>query len=657
MTMWNRGLLAGLVASGLVVACGASGGGGNTPADAGNTTDRGGTGPDGSTMDGGTNPDGGSMDASGDRGPTRDRGPTTDRGNTNPDDPCAAPIDLSSMTPDSTGTITYEGDNKSGALVTLGNLPASCLPSMGTKASVVAFRYTMRAAGILRVSTDNEGTDFDTVVAVLGTCSETAAPLACNDDVAQGNLQSTATTGMLMAGQTVYIAVGGWGRDEESAATGGFELTVQETVPGAMGSPCRVGDAGPACDSGLRCTVAAPTTAMPGVCLTPVAVGMPCTATTICVEGASCVANPGSTTMGTCRTDGTSGGLCRPSSAMTVCDTGLACFRPPGATMNGLCRPAVMVGAACDATGQMNACADSYCRPTPTMADPSSATCLALGVQGGYCRTDSPRCDTGFECSGTSPTSTCRAVAMAGAACDPANLRTVCASGTSCAVSTPGAVEGTCAAAGTAAGTPCRVGDAGMPCDAGLTCSAAMPTMAAPGTCRAMVAAGGACDTAGRATACATGSVCLGASAAGTCTAPIMEMEPNTQAMPQALSGNSVISASLMPGTDVDCFSIAVPMGGSIRAETSDGMGGCPGETAEGDPDTIINIYAAGGTMPIASNDDRGDLCSLVNPDTTAAARNLAAGTYTVCVSSYSSMMTPAVAIPAYTLTVAVRAP
>jgi len=194
------------------------------------------------TMDAGARTDTGSSD----RGPVTDRASTlTDRPSTAVDRPapqaaCAAPRDLSSETPDTMGIIRVMGNNEGAALDTVGALPAACLPSEGTKGGVVAFRYTMRAAGTLRVSTNNEGTTFDTIVAVLPTCATTAVPLACNDDAADapddGPLQyaSTATSSALTAGQTVFIVVGGWGKEAETAETGDFVMTVREVPAGMM---------------------------------------------------------------------------------------------------------------------------------------------------------------------------------------------------------------------------------------------------------------------------------------------------------------------------------------------------------------------------------------------------------------------------------------
>lgn len=197
----------------------------------------------GGAMDAGARSDTG---ATADRGATGDRPSTlTDRPGTSTDRPapqsaCAAPRDLSNEMRDAMGIIRVMGSNDGAALDTVGALPAACLPSNGTKGAVVAFRYTMRAAGTLRASTNNEGTNFDTIVAVLPTCTTTAVPVACNDDAADApadserEYSSTAVSTPLMAGQTVFIVVGGWGKEFETAETGDFVLTVQEVAAGGM---------------------------------------------------------------------------------------------------------------------------------------------------------------------------------------------------------------------------------------------------------------------------------------------------------------------------------------------------------------------------------------------------------------------------------------
>ncbi len=226
MMVTSRSLWAWVVSGALAVGCGSS-----------NNTNTG-------LIDAGPRSDSG---ARVDAGPSTDRGSSTltDRPSTAVDRPapmaaCATPRDISMEMPNPMGVIRVTGNNEGAALDTVGALPAECLPSDGTKGAAVVFRYTMRAAGRLRVSTNNEGTTFDTIVAVLPTCTETAVPLACNDDAADApddgprQYSSTATSSPLMAGQTVFIVVGGWGKEAETAETGDFVLTVQEVPAGMM---------------------------------------------------------------------------------------------------------------------------------------------------------------------------------------------------------------------------------------------------------------------------------------------------------------------------------------------------------------------------------------------------------------------------------------
>jgi hypothetical protein len=304
-----RGLLATMFATGLLAACSSDGGNTTPPADAG--TDIG-------TSDIGT-ADVPRTDGSTDRPATDVQ--RVDAGNLVAE-VCGAAVDLSSMTPGSDGAIHVMGDNSDAPAVQIGNLglaaEGGCLGATsggdGSKGATVAFRYTTRTAGILTASTANDGTDFDTVVAILPTCTANATPLACNDDSA-GELTSTARTSTaLTAGQTVFIVVGGWGANPKGALTGAFELTVRESPPIAIGMPCPLGQvcaagsicvgasamnsgvctadgsapgaacrtAAPFCDGAFSCSVATPSMAARGICRRTVAIGEACSATAVC---------------------------------------------------------------------------------------------------------------------------------------------------------------------------------------------------------------------------------------------------------------------------------------------------------------------------------------------------------------------------------------
>lgn len=560
---------------------------------------------------------GGGTDAGTDLGPgadvrtdgaVTDRGPGTDRPGTDAGpavtNPCAmdAIVDLTSRTPGMDGTVLYAGNNNRAPDMGGIPTPAMCLggQNMPRIAHQVVHRYRMRATAVLQVSTDSKGTDpdLDTSIFIATACSSTGMSLGCNDDVSQQVLQSTArTAATVMAGTEVFIVVGTYSPPIDGAvAQGTYELLINE--------------------------------------ITPTAVGQPCTGASVCAAEAACIANPGSTTMGTCLADGALRGRCRLTGG--ACDTGLSCsVAMPSTTTRGTCQRTVEVNGNCAEAGTICAMGSSCQASNP--ADPAVRTCVANGTQGGACRADSPRCDTGFECSSaTSPT--CRAAVAPGGACDPQNIRTFCSSGESCI---PGSTAGTfaCTPNGSAAGTACRGatlsdGGATTPCDTGLTCSATTN-----GVCRREVAAMGACDLRYNTTVCAAGTACTAetaGSAAGTCVAPTREMEPNnTPAMANPTVTRSTTFTGAITQDDQDCFNVTVPANASIRATTATATGTC----ALGmDEDTIISVYRMGSTTVLATNDDiaQTNLCSRVDGTAAGSSLNrLSAGTYAVCVSSY----------------------
>ena len=159
-----------------------------------------------------------------------------------------------------------------------------------------------------------------------------------------------------------------------------------------------------------------------------------------------------------------------------------------------------MAGAMCDPrVTSPPPCADGL-TCIATAGSTTAGTCVADGTAGGRCRATGTACDMGLACSGsaTSTASRCRASVAVGAACDPARVTSLCATGSSC-VTANGA--STCVADGARGGT-CRV--VAPRCDSTLTCS----TMTGTGVCREVVASGGACDPAGVNSVCQTGSTC-----------------------------------------------------------------------------------------------------------------------------------------------------
>jgi hypothetical protein len=559
---------------------------------------------------------------------------------------CPSEADLAGMTPGSDGAVRVTGSTVGSELTRFGAFPSACF-SGGAVGRFVVYGYTMRADGALRVSTVNPGTTsaaFDTFVAVLGSCIPTAHSITCNDnagDAAAGAVHarhSTATTGALVRGQRVYIVVGGRGSNPAMATSGAFELSARELALGADNGPCRL--SGESCDAGLQCTVLSPTVDAQGICRRPVAQGMPCVGGDLCVRGSACIANPADTTRGTCIMDATRNGVCLVGRA--PCGAGLSCTNPtPTPDATGVCRTTLMAGAECDPSQLTGVCAASTaCRQAPVASNPGRYLCFAVGARGGLCRTASPRCEAGLECSAAT-TPTCRAIVASGAECDLTANATVCAAGSSCA---PDAMfaGGTCVADGTAPGTACRGGS--PQCDAGLECSA----FGGRNVCQSTATA--ACDWRYGSVVCGAAATCLPAGVSrGVCAAPAAEAEPNnTPAAAQGPVTESAIFRGSITAGDVDCFQARVPAGGaSLFVETNNNAGGCPA----GGADTVVAVYNPAGAR-IVENDDiaQNNLCSRINGLVSGPLNNLAAGSYAVCVRSYNTTSS----IASYHLTLAI---
>ncbi len=147
-------------------------------------------------------------------------------------DPCEASrvVDLSPMMPAADGAIHVMGDNSAASM--MGAIVAGCTGG-GEASYQVAYRYTMRTTARLNISTANPGTAMalDTVIFAANMCARGAMvyPGSCNDDIAMGNLRSTATsTAAIPMGTQVFIIVGGYTGPGETMFQGPFELTVRE---------------------------------------------------------------------------------------------------------------------------------------------------------------------------------------------------------------------------------------------------------------------------------------------------------------------------------------------------------------------------------------------------------------------------------------------
>jgi hypothetical protein len=163
-------------------------------------------------------------------------------------------------------TIPADGGTFAGTTSGTGTLAGTC--SAGDSSPERVYRWTPQVSGLATISTCGTSTRFDTV-AYLRSGSCTGAQVACNDDtsgcaVADGTANASRHGSRLsanvVAGQTYYIVVDGYG-----GAAGGYVLTV--APPSRCGNGVREGSE--QCDGVDRsaCATASCTTAC--TCVVP----------------------------------------------------------------------------------------------------------------------------------------------------------------------------------------------------------------------------------------------------------------------------------------------------------------------------------------------------------------------------------------------------
>lgn len=117
----------------------------------------------------------------------------------------------------------------------------------------------------------------------------------------------------------------------------------------------------------------------------------------------------------------------------------------------------------------------------------------------------------------------------------------------------------------------------------------------------------------------------------------IGEAEPNDDlASANGLGSGGGAQGTISPDTDVDYYSVTVPAGHALFAETSDGAGGCA-------TDTVLALLNPAGD--VLTSDDNGGAtsssgsgaCSRIDPRTNLASAELPAGTYYVRVSGFEA--------------------
>ncbi|TAK26631.1 MAG: hypothetical protein EPO40_20005 [Myxococcaceae bacterium] len=540
------------------------------------------------------------------------------------------------------------------------------------------FRYVMRRAGSLRVSTANPGTaaTLDTTLSVLAmrACVANPRDFFCNNDdptataASRNRFASRVATAALPAGAVVHIAVGGLASTTAlpgRVVQGAFELTVEEVAPIAEGARCDRRQLSGACAPGLTCVGPTPG-AVEGSCRragtapgTPCASdaceaglscdtstnlcfraqppGMPCeagaSAWNRCSPDASCVTQPGA--VGVCRARGTvANAACAPGDRCT--GEGLTCDGPAGA-----CRVTVARGGECNL-------ADSAC--------PSGQAChFAHGAQSvGRC-TDAATvpgmaCAAGNACTGAGLTCNTGVTPARcnGAAAAPGEVCTAfvpCVTGNVCFLTDPtDRTRGRCFTDGLEAGR-CRA--TGAACNAGLVCTnAATP---ASGRCVRVATVAEPCELFSSGVICATGTTCArdGASpTAGRCRADGSAPGAACRAAAPRCDGELRCSAASGAGVcqgageSGACDPRTLSLGcasGQVCHATGFNTGRCATPTAEVEPNDRVSLAQS---LPGASSSVRGSLSSgdldCVSVEATAGARLVArvAGANGLCPST-----------------------
>lgn len=131
-----------------------------------------------------------------------------------------------------------------------------------------------------------------------------------------------------------------------------------------------------------------------------------------------------------------------------------------------------------------------------------------------------------------------------------------------------------------------------------------------------------------------------------------LEVEPNDDPNSATLTDAMGVATARLEANDVDFFEVTVAEGGWIRAETTDGMGGCQVDLAVQLTDGAGSVLANGrfGNLIIDGNGQAIGACQIVDPRIAPGARELSAGTYYVRVSA--GPITNAPKIGDYTLQV-----
>jgi hypothetical protein len=478
-------------------------------------------------------------------------------------------VDLSTRGTRTGNAIEYRGSNAGAP--TPPNIFAKPCGSPET-AHVVPHAYKMTRTARLRAS----GYATDAYLWVQSSCTSFEATCSQNFLASPGDPAVVQSAAAFDAGSTVYVLLASG--DRGGGAPGGeYRLVVEEIDPVPIGAACDPSQAADPCVTGASCV---PASHYEGfdydlfINVTP--------------------------TRGVCVADGTA--------PRTACRADQSCDAPMACN-----------GSICLVTGTADApCSLDECRCGiglrwlgTSLLDPLPGTCKADGQLGGSCHRDVYTCDVGM----CGIHGTCVTQVETGGTCDPLQVTTECR-------------RDTCLAQGSLANTICTSTSAGAPCtltcpDSSLTCIDSV--------CVHSRASGDPCFPRQLQDACPAGEVCAATdSSTGSCrTATAEANEPNDSpgqaGVPVALP--AVIAGALSPGDQRDCFTIAVPQGGSVYAELNDGRTGCPYYAIR-----EIELYDPARRLVEVSHAIASPCQILDGAQPLSTARGLAAGNYTLCV-------------------------
>ncbi len=527
-----------------------------------------------------------------------------------PQHPCAAEaiIDLQRVGEREGPATLYVGDNTF-TLPDAMEAPAWCADRASR---TVVFRYVAHTSARVSVSVEplvwlpamSTSERLNPVAWALDRCEEGRAPLVCVDDGRITDERAVfALPTRVEPGAAIYLAVAGRG-----ASLGRFLLRVVEhpgeQAPGALCDPnlrrdvCAVGSScegqgyvqeesrcvpdgarfgrcrivGAPCDRDLACDGRPGHVASRCVPTTMSACSVATARLWTCPQGTCVLGASGPE----CAVDGAWMGRCREGS--TPCAAGLICSESAGAR-NARCVNAQPEGAHC-AMSPLGACADGTACVAPLGS--MVGRCLRVGARGGRCRVRGEACDAGLACNRRpdNPQAVCVPAAALGEACR-VDGTVPCAPGAVCLGLSSS--DQRCVLPGSA-GARCRT--TWPRCDAGLACNG--ESSDAP-RCVPVRALGQTCDLRSLNDACPEGSLCLGTSVTGVCTAAgangqrcrvdsnrcdaglrCVGSPPTCRrvALAGALCGPSADSATCPPGHDCQSFdteSRCTPLGTAGR--------------------------------------------------------------------------------------------